>query len=186
MAEHYDLLIRNGTCVLPWGMEAADIGVRNGRIAGIGVAPGATAGEVIDAAGLHVLPGLIDPHVHLRDPGDAAVETIPTGTRGAILGGLTAVFDMPNTTPSIVDAEKLAWKQGYVEQVAWCDMGLYVGGFHAPGQDAGAVADQQVKMLGHSEVSSIWRPGCRTRHRPGPGPGCGCGATRRRTAAPRR
>ena len=128
MAEHFDLLIRNGICVLPWGMEAADVGVRNGRIAAIGVPAGATAGEVIDATGLHVLPGLIDPHVHLRDPGDAAVETIPTGTKGAILGGLTAVFDMPNTTPSIVDAEKLAWKQGYVEQVAWCDMGLYVGG----------------------------------------------------------
>ena len=105
MAEHFDLLIRNGICVLPWGMEAADVGVRNGRIAAIGVPAGATAGEVIDATGLHVLPGLIDPHVHLRDPGDAAVETIPTGTKGAILGGLTAVFDMPNTTPSIVDAE---------------------------------------------------------------------------------
>ena len=49
--------------------------------------------------GLHVLPGLIDPHVHLRDPGDKAVETIPTGTRAAVLGGLAAVFDMPNTSP---------------------------------------------------------------------------------------
>ena len=84
--------------------------------------------QTIDAKGLHVLPGLIDPHVHLRDPGDKAVETIPTGTRAAVLGGLAAVFDMPNTAPSIVDAEKLAWKQDYVEQVAWCDMGLYVGG----------------------------------------------------------
>ena len=128
MAEHFELLIRNGTCVLPWGMEAADVGVRNGRIAAIGVQSDATAEETVDATGLHVLPGLIDPHVHLRDPGDAAVETIPTGTRAAILGGLAAVFDMPNTSPSIVDAEKLAWKQDYVEQVAWCDMGLYVGG----------------------------------------------------------
>ena len=128
MAAHFDLLIRNGVCVLPWGQEATDIGVRGGRIAAIGSLADATAEETIDAAGLHVLPGLIDPHVHLRDPGDAAVETIPTGTRGAILGGLTAVFDMPNTSPSIVDAETLAWKQGYAEQAAWCDMGLYVGG----------------------------------------------------------
>jgi dihydroorotase len=128
MTPHFDLLIRGGIAVLPWGEEAADIGVTDGRIAAIGVPAGATADETIDASGLHVLPGLIDPHVHLRDPGDKAVETIPTGTKAAVLGGLTTVFDMPNTSPSITSAERLAWKQDYVEQVAWCDMGLYVGG----------------------------------------------------------
>ena len=128
MAAHFDLVIRNGIAVLPWGEEAADIGVADGRIQAIGIGAEATADATIDASGLHVLPGLIDPHVHLRDPGDAAVETIPTGTRGAILGGLCAVFDMPNTTPSIIDAQTLAWKQAYVDQVAWGDMGLYVGG----------------------------------------------------------
>ena len=128
MAAHFDLLITNGTVVLPWGMEQTGIGVRRGRIAAIGPGHDATADETIDATGLHVLPGLIDPHVHLRDPGDASVESIPTGTKAAILGGLTAVFDMPNTTPSITNAEALAWKQGYAETVAWCDMGLYVGG----------------------------------------------------------
>ena len=127
MSAHYDLLIRGGICVLPWGECAIDIGVRDGRIADLGPAPDATADQVIEAAGLHVLPGLIDPHVHLRDPGDATVETLGTGTRAAVLGGLTGVFDMPNTTPSITTAERLAWKQGYVEQHAWCDMGLYVG-----------------------------------------------------------
>jgi dihydroorotase len=126
-APHFDLLIRNGTCVLPWGTEATNVGVRDGRIAALGVPGDATADETIDAAGLHVLPGLIDPHVHLRDPGDAAVETIPTGTKAAVLGGLAAVFDMPNTSPAIVDAERLAWKQTYAEENAWCDMGLYVG-----------------------------------------------------------
>ncbi len=94
----------------------------------LGVAASATAERTIDAHGLHVLPGLIDSHVHLRDPGDAAVETIPTGTRAAVLGGLAAVFDMPNTAPAIVDAERLRWKQEYAERVAWCDIGLYVGG----------------------------------------------------------
>src|SRR5580658_8429006 len=128
MPAHYDLLIRNGTCVLPWGIEATDVGVREGRIASLGVPVDATADATIDAKGLHVLPGLIDPHVHLRDPGDKAVESIPTGTRAAVLGGLAAVFDMPNTAPSITDAAKLAWKQEYVEHEAWCDMGLYVGG----------------------------------------------------------
>jgi dihydroorotase len=128
MPEHFDLLIKNGICVLPWAQEATTVGVRSGRIAALGVPDSASADAVIDASGLHVLPGLIDPHVHLRDPGDKAVETIPTGTKAAVLGGLAAVFDMPNTSPAIVDAEKLTWKQDYAEHVAWCDMGLYVGG----------------------------------------------------------
>ncbi|MFL5253100.1 MAG: dihydroorotase, partial [Rhodopila sp.] len=90
MPAHYDLLIRNGTCVLPWGMEATDVGVRDGHIVALGVGPDVTAEKTLDATGLHVLPGLIDPHVHLRDPGNKAVESIPTGTKAAVLGGLTA------------------------------------------------------------------------------------------------
>ena len=127
MPDHYDLLIRGGTLVLPWGETSADVGVRHGRIAAIGVPSDATADATIPAAGLHVLPGLIDPHVHLRDPGDPSIETIPTGTRAAVLGGLAAVFDMPNTTPAITGADQVAWKQGYAEANAWCDFGLYVG-----------------------------------------------------------
>ena len=123
---HYDLLIRGGTCVLPWGEAVCDVAAAGGRITALGTGP-ATADTVIEAHGLHVLPGLIDPHVHLRDPGDPAVESIPTGTRAAVLGGLAAVFDMPNTVPSLTDTGRLAWKQDYVERNAWCDMGLYVG-----------------------------------------------------------
>jgi dihydroorotase len=127
MPAHFDLLIRNGTCVLPWGSEDTDVGVRNGRIAALGGASDATADTVIDATGLHVLPGLIDPHVHFRDPGNPAVESISTGSRGAVLGGITAAFDMPNTSPPLIDAESLARKQSCIEQTAWCDMGIYVG-----------------------------------------------------------
>ncbi len=131
MSNHYDLILRNGHCVLPWGIKATDVGVRNGRIISLGLNGDATADTVFDAKGLHILPGLIDPHVHFRDPGDATVESIPTGSKGAILGGLTTVFDMPNTTPSMVDAAGLAWKRDYVERVSWCDMGIYVGGTRA-------------------------------------------------------
>jgi dihydroorotase len=127
IGDHFDLLIRGGTCVLPWGLEAVDIGVRDGRIATLEPGINASADEVFDAFGLHVLPGLIDPHVHLRDPGDPAIETIPTGTRAAVLGGVATLFDMPNTTPPITDAAHLAWKQARVEGEAWCDVGLYVG-----------------------------------------------------------
>ena len=128
----YDLIVRNGTLVLPWGEVRADLAVTAGRIAAIGVPRRATRRRPCSRpAGLHVLPGIIDPHVHFRDSGqghvDASGETMETGTRGAVLGGVTTIFDMPNTQPSLVDAAALAAKQAHAERVAWCDVGLYVG-----------------------------------------------------------
>jgi len=136
---HYDLIIRGGTCVLPWGECVTDIGVRSGRIASLAVQSTDDADQEISAAGLHVLPGLIDAHVHLRDPGDATVESIPTGTRAAALGGIACVFDMPNTAPSIVDAEMLRWKQEYISANAWVDMGMYVGATRANTPELGTL-----------------------------------------------
>jgi dihydroorotase len=125
--DRYDLILKGGQVVMPWGVEAADLAIRDGRIAAIGELRGAEAAEVVNCRGLHLLPGLIDPHVHLRDPGDPAVESIPTGTKAAVLGGLTAVFDMPNTSPAITDASRLAAKRAGLAGRAWCDVGLYVG-----------------------------------------------------------
>jgi dihydroorotase len=136
MTEHYDLLIASGTVVLPalkptplnsHVVVQTNIGIRNGRIAIVGAAYGATADEVLHVPGLHVLPGLIDPHVHFRDPGDASVESIATGTRGAVLGGVTSVFDMPNTQPAITDAAAIDAKRAHIERTAFCDVGIYVG-----------------------------------------------------------
>jgi dihydroorotase len=124
---HFDLLVKGGIAVTPMGTAPADIGVREGRIVAIGAPATATAETVIDARGLHVLPGLIDPHVHLREPGGDGVENIETGTRGAVLGGLVCVFDMPNTNPSITSIERVDWKRGHIAGRAWCDMGFYVG-----------------------------------------------------------
>ncbi len=131
MQKRYDMIIRGGVCVLPWAVTAADIGVSDGRILTLEAASTDTAEIVFDAAGLHVLPGLIDPHVHLRDPGDASVESIPTGTRAAVLGGFATVFDMPNTAPPVTDAATLAWKQDYVGTHSFCDFGIYVGATRA-------------------------------------------------------
>lgn len=117
--------------MLPWGTVPCNIGATAGRIVSVGAEPRDTADTIVDAAGLHVLPGLIDPHVHLRDPGDATVESIPTGTRAAVLGGIATVFDMPNTQPAITTAETLAWKQNYVPENSYCDFGIYVGATRA-------------------------------------------------------
>jgi len=127
MPETYDLLLKGGTCVFPWGITTADIGVRDGKIATIGAETTASAPEIIDATNLHILPGLIDPHVHLRDPGNASIESIPTGTKGAVLGGIATLFDMPNTSPAITDAATIAWKQDYAASHSYTDFGFYIG-----------------------------------------------------------
>lgn len=123
----YDLIIRNGICVFPWGEAQADIGVRDQRIVSLAVTSSDEADRVIDATGLHVLPGLMDAHVHLRDPGKPEVETLKTGTRAAALGGVTTVFDMPNTNPAVTHADMLEWKRQHVRDNAHIDVGMYIG-----------------------------------------------------------
>ena len=125
MAE-YQMLLKGGTCVLPWGLCQTDIAVQDGRIAGIGAFDPAWADEMIDCTGLHVLPGLIDAHVHARDPGDPAVETLATATKGAVLGGLCAIFDMPNTQPPLLTSADLDAKRARCPEETWCDVGFYV------------------------------------------------------------
>jgi dihydroorotase len=155
----FDLILRGGKAVLPWGIEALDLGVRDGRIAAMGDLRTAEAAEVVDCRHLHVLPGLIDAHVHLREPGDPSVETIATGTKAAVLGGLTAVFDMPNTIPSITNAEQLAWKREHVSTHAYCDMGLYVGAARSNVAELGALEAEDnvcaVKVFAGSSTGDL-------------------------------
>ena len=164
MKDGFDLLLQGGRCVLPWGEVAADIGIRDGRIAAIGALERAVAEQTLDARHLHVLPGLIDPHVHLRDsgvPGTAPtdIETMESGTRGAVLGGITCVFDMPNTTPALTDARALAVKRAHVAAVAWCDVGLYVGATTANGASLAALEQDQgvcaIKVFAGSSTGDL-------------------------------
>ncbi len=114
---------------------------------------------MFDAAGLHVLPGLIDSHVHLRDPGDPSVETLATGTRAAVLGGVATVFDMPNTNPPVVDQSALDWKRNYAEQQSWCDIGLYVAGAKTNIDELATLEPQPgvcaIKVFAGSSTSSL-------------------------------
>lgn len=138
MADAYDLLIRGGTAVTPAGVVAADIAVRAGRIAAIGSLSGAQAAEVVDARGLHVLPGAIDTQVHFREPGLEHKEDLASGTAAAALGGIAAVFDMPNTTPSTLTQADLEDKLARAEARAWVDHAFFVG---AAGENVDALAE---------------------------------------------
>jgi len=128
MAETFDLIVRGGTVVNHGGRADCDIGVRNGRIAALRDLSTASAGEVIDAKGLHVLPGVIDTQVHFREPGLEHKEDLETGSRAAVMGGVTAVFEMPNTKPLTTTAETLADKVRRAHHRMFCDFAFYVGG----------------------------------------------------------
>jgi dihydroorotase len=128
MAETYDLILKGGTVVGIAGIGIADIAVRGGRIARIGMIPADAAGEVLDCRGLTVLPGVIDSQVHFREPGLEHKEDLETGSLAAVLGGVTAVFEMPNTKPTTVSAERLADKLARAHGRMHCDHAFWVGG----------------------------------------------------------
>ncbi|MGE3065342.1 MAG: dihydroorotase [Hyphomicrobiaceae bacterium] len=128
MAESYDLLLRGATVVNQDGTGVRDVAVREGRIAALGQLGSARAAEVIEVRGLHILPGVIDTQVHFREPGLEHKEDLETGSRAAALGGVTAVFEMPNTKPLTTTAATLADKVARARHRMFCDFAFYVGG----------------------------------------------------------
>jgi dihydroorotase len=144
MAERYDLIVRDGIVATVNGIGHADIAVRAGRIAAIGRVEG-DAAEIIEAAGLHVLPGVIDSQVHLREPGLEHKEDLAAGTAAAVLGGVTAVCEMPNTNPSTLTEADLADKLARARGRARCDIAFFIG-----------AADSNVDRL--AELERL--PGC--------------------------
>ncbi len=130
MAETFDAIYRGGTVVNQDGTGIRDIGIRDGRIAAIGDLARAHAGETVDCTNLHILPGVIDSQVHFREPGLTHKEDLETGARGAVLGGVTTVFEMPNTNPLTVDAATLADKVARARHRMHCDFAFWVGGTH--------------------------------------------------------
>jgi dihydroorotase len=127
LAETFDLVFKGGTLVNHAGEGLADIGVRAGRIAAIGNIGEGMAGETIDASGLHILPGVIDTQVHFREPGLTHKEDLESGSRSAVLGGVTAVFEMPNTKPATTSAQALADKIARARGRMFCDFAFFVG-----------------------------------------------------------
>ncbi len=130
MPQTFDLVLSRGTVVNHDGVAKRDVGVRDGRVTAIGDLSAASAGERIDCAGLHVLPGVIDSQVHFREPGPVHKEDLETGSRAAVLGGVTAVFEMPNTDPTTTTESALADKVRRAHGRMHCDFAFWVGGTH--------------------------------------------------------
>jgi dihydroorotase len=122
------ILIQNGTLVTPQGTAQEDVLIDGETIvavgAGLSTPPNA---RIVSADGLLVLPGLIDPHVHLREPGGEHKEDFLSGTRAALAGGFTTVLAMPNTSPPLTDHETLARARVLATSKAVCDVGFFVG-----------------------------------------------------------
>ncbi len=128
MSQTYDVILRGGTVVNQDGEGPRDVAISNGRIAAIGGLGQASAGETIDCKGLHILPGVMDTQVHFREPGLTHKEDLETGSRGAVLGGVTAVFEMPNTDPLTITAETFADKVKRGHHRMHCDFAFFIGG----------------------------------------------------------
>src|SRR6202008_2578303 len=126
MAGGYDLILKGGTVVNQDGEGVRDLAISAGRIAAIGDV-GSSAAETGHCRGLDILPGVIDSHVHFREPGLTHKEDLESGSRGAVLGGVTAVFEMPNTEPTTTGAEALGAKVAAAHHRMHCDFAFYVG-----------------------------------------------------------
>ena len=126
MAE-LDLVVRNGTVVTGGGRRAVDVAIHAGRFAAIderGAFDGRATYE-LDATGLFVLPGVIDSHVHFRSPGLEHEEDWLTGSRSAVMGGVTTVLDMPNTVPPTDTPDRAREKLALAATSAYCDFGIF-------------------------------------------------------------
>ena len=127
MADTYDLILKGGIVVNHDGEGPRDLGIRAGRFVAIDDLSRASAGEVIECRGLHLLPGVIDTQVHFREPGLTHKEDLESGSRSAVMGGVTGVFEMPNTDPLTVTAETLADKVKRGHHRMHCDFAFFVG-----------------------------------------------------------
>jgi dihydroorotase len=127
MHERFDLVVKGGRVATLAGLVETDVAVKDGRIAALGSSLGGDAAEIFDAAGLTVLPGVIDTQVHFREPGNEHKEDLATGTAAAALGGVTAVCEMPNTKPSTTTEAALADKLARAKGRAWVDHAFFIG-----------------------------------------------------------
>ncbi|MCH7903257.1 MAG: dihydroorotase [Armatimonadetes bacterium] len=127
MPAEFDLIVRGGVVVSSAGRNDADVGIQGGKIVAVGDLRESTAVREISAQGLHVLPGVIDTQVHFREPGLTHKEDIETGSRAAVMGGVTTYFEMPNTNPATTTREALEGKLARAKGRSWANYAFFIG-----------------------------------------------------------
>lgn len=120
-------LIKNATCVLPGGQAQTHVLVEDGKIATVDAPASVRADEVVDAVGLHLLPGAIDDQVHFREPGLTHKEDLHTASRACAKGGITTYLEMPNTSPNAITQERILEKLALAEAKSLVNYGFYIG-----------------------------------------------------------
>ena len=121
-----DLIIKNGKCYIDKDLKDVDIGIQNSKIVKIGKL-NEDASQSIDATGLTVLPGCIDTQTHFREPGSTDTEDLASGSRAAIVGGITSVFEMPNTNPATTNKAEFQKKIDLAKNRMYCNHAFYFG-----------------------------------------------------------
>ena len=122
-----DLIIKNGLCYIEGKLKKQDIGIKNNKISEIGTLNSESSNEVFDAKNLTVLPGCIDTQVHFREPGSTDAEDLNSGSRAAIAGGITSVFEMPNTNPPTSSKKEFSNKLKLAKNRMYCNYAFYFG-----------------------------------------------------------
>jgi dihydroorotase len=135
MSDTFDTILKNGIVVNQDGEGQRDIGIRDGRIAALGSFGPEQAGKTIDCKGLHILPGVMDTQVHFREPGLEHKEDLESGSHSAVMGGVTAVFEMPNTNPLTIDEATFTDKVKRGHHRMHCDYAFFIGGTRENVQD---------------------------------------------------
>ena len=128
LAQSFDAILKSGTVVNQDGEGVRDIAIKDGRIAAIGSLGNASAADIIDCKGLHILPGVMDTQVHFREPGLTHKEDLESGSRSAVMGGVTAVFEMPNTDPLTITEAAFTDKVKRGHHRMHCDFAFFIGG----------------------------------------------------------
>ena len=122
-----DLILKNGLCYIGGKLEKQDIGIKNSKISEIGSLKDEKSKETLDAKNLTVLPGCIDTQVHFREPGSTDAEDLNSGSRAAVVGGITAVFEMPNTNPPTSSKKEFFNKLKLAKNRMYCNYAFYFG-----------------------------------------------------------
>jgi len=126
MSSSFNLIIKNGNCFTDGQLKKADIGISNGIVKKIGKLEHSNQ-KVLDATNLTILPGIIDTQVHFREPGSTDVEDLESGSKAAVLGGVTSVFEMPNTNPPTSNQTEFNKKLSLAKNRMFSNYAFYFG-----------------------------------------------------------